>query len=390
MTKHKLKKVCQMVLISLLAVISYPTISAAAEVTLVTDSNCQLSILGEIKQGDFNKIKTISEKSNVQVICLTSNGGSWIEGVKISEYVMNHFWGTYVGRGAECYSVCSIIFLAGARKGKVINSAITDEIFKRETIRLPNRTMHVRAKVGFHAPYLALKQKQYSDQDIQTAHVAALRGFAKFLGMMRPNKSIKNSSQFIPKRFIALAMNKKPDEFLMIDTVDMAGWLNIILVGYKQPKRITKKNLFWALVKLQIWQKDQSTKEFLLKNQRMKKEGYEVVYEPPSSFKSKGDITQGFFVVWLKDSEFVPDYYIELLFPPSGETYLYVGLHEFGTYSDGPRGYPVEVISPAKDKKRLMRKGMVSRLLKTGHEYLLTPTWYIYPAKAKLASIAAD
>lgn len=374
--------------------ISLPSLSTAAEVNMVAESHCQLSVTGKIQRGDAEKIEALAKKSNVSAICLNSIGGSWVEGLRIAEYVMDHFIGTYVGEGAKCYSSCAMILLAGARKGRRVQAPITktNEIFLKDFFRLPNRTMHARARVGFHAPYLTLRQRRYRAGDIQAARVAALQAFAKFVGMMSRERKVESSSSYLPLSFILRAMKMKRNELLMVDTVGKAAQLGVDLVGYKQPKRIAKRNLFWIIVNFRILQNDEyeSTKEFLRK---MKIEGHPVKYVPPLFFKQVGSTTRAIFNVylWALASEGEdPNFFIELKKAHSDRMLMYISYHTFGSYYEvGPRGNLIEIASdPDQDKKRLMRMGMIDRIINSGNAYLLTPTWYIYPADTKLVDIA--
>lgn len=177
-------RLCFLFSTSALIAISSPSI--AARIVPVDDQNCQLSISRDIKKGDFKKFVSMAKLFDVKTVCLNSPGGSWIEGVNISEYLMDNFIGTYIVENAECFSACALIFLGGARIG--LQPKYNGNGFEKVKYRFPDRTMHVKSKVGFHAPFLSLKRRQYSVADVHTARLAALQAFAKFLGLLVEEK----------------------------------------------------------------------------------------------------------------------------------------------------------------------------------------------------------
>ncbi|MBU0498693.1 MAG: hypothetical protein KJ867_01390 [Gammaproteobacteria bacterium] len=369
-------------------------VSQAADIRPADRPECGISLSGDIEAGDYDRFVAAARGASNRRVCLSSPGGSWTEGVRIAEYVMDSFLGTYVGAGKECSSACAIVFLAGARKSRTINTdkngRFDEDFHTAEYFRIPNRTMHVTAKIGFHAPYLTLKEETYSAGDVQTSRIAALKAYARFLGMMGQEKDIPNAFNFIPKRFVARAMKMKRDELMTVDTVDTAGWLGVDLDGYRLPKKITKHELFWVPARQQVWKyRDSLAEEFFAK---MSTPGQPIKYEKPTHYSNKSNLTRAIYNVYLNDTESSPDFYVELDTTAATNPLLYTHFYAFGQYAEGANGYPVEVVTEASDKRRLMgvKPGMIERLRKAGHEHLLTPIWQAYPAKTKLVDIAKD
>lgn len=173
----------------------------------------------------------------------------------------------------------------------------------------------------------------------------------------------------------------------MIDTVDIAGWLRVDLVGYESPRRISKQDMYWAgYKKLLVWGRDKSLSEMLKSPYMWKHKDADRL----SKFEHRGAFQMAIFI---RGGELGDDLVVET-FKTNKVFYMYSGFRTFGHYIqyEDPSKIPVwklgQMVDVEKDKKRF--RGITQRLLEGGHEYLLTPTWYIYPAKAKLSSIAAD
>lgn len=369
-------------LITLIYVVPSAALGMDFQQSRTNRDECELRVEGEINAETYKKVLSSTKTSVARTICLNSSGGSWAEAVKLAKYVMDHFIGTYVDDGDKCYSACALVFLAGARKGFERPRVMTGGRAEfGKLYRLPDRTMHVRAKVGFHAPYLALDRKKYSRNDISTARVAALRAFAAILHMMGRQGEIDNHDNYLPKKFIARAMKMRQDELLMVDTIDKAGWLRVRLVGYKQPRHPSKRDLYWAAAKHFMWSWDESVEEFLAANKRI---GYPIKYEEPYSYQSTPKLTRANYQINLFRSERVYDVYVELLYDDLGEQQLYIGDHLCSELERSTQ----RLVGNEKDKRCL--HGITKILLKSGHRYLLAPSWYIYPAKTKLSVVVVD
>ena len=91
---------------------------------------------------------------------MDSEGGNYLEGIKIAAFISSNYIATRVRTGMRCFSSCAIIFMAGT-------TDVADYNFR-------NRTLEPGGLLGFHAPYLVLPKGEFSEIDIENAFAAAL------------------------------------------------------------------------------------------------------------------------------------------------------------------------------------------------------------------------
>lgn len=171
--------------------------------------SCGLEISGPIETGDAAKVATIL-KRGVHTVCLDSDGGSYSEGLKIAKEIIERGIPTIIGDGARCYSSCAIIFLAGS--------------LQHEAAREPFRHLHVRGKLGFHAPYLTLPNSSYSKADAEQLFKAALLAIADLL-------KLDGRGDNLPKGLLAEMLRKGPAELFNVDTIGQIREFKIGLFG---------------------------------------------------------------------------------------------------------------------------------------------------------------
>ena len=123
----------------------------AAEVGPGKAAVCELKLEGPIEAGDGEKLSAALSAlgssggfDSLHVrLCLNSLGGNYDEALKLMTVLLTHTnVATVVDAGAECYSACAFLFLAGNAQASE-DGELT-----------PNRTLDVRGTLGFHAPYL--------------------------------------------------------------------------------------------------------------------------------------------------------------------------------------------------------------------------------------------
>ena len=66
----------------------------------------------------------------------------------------------------ECYSSCALIFMGGSTA---------------EDGYLPLRSMHLRATLGFHAPYVLPQDANYSKEIVQAAYASGLQAVGRMM-----------------------------------------------------------------------------------------------------------------------------------------------------------------------------------------------------------------
>lgn len=111
---------------------------------------------GDVMPGDLERIaaavrqyvdcdpRTLPDTGgNCAVITLTSEGGNYVEGLKIAHFFRENAIATWVKTSSYCYSACAFAFLGGS--GQSSAQSIGAYI---------DRTIEPGATLGFHAPYV--------------------------------------------------------------------------------------------------------------------------------------------------------------------------------------------------------------------------------------------
>ena len=79
-----------------------------------TDSGLVLRLRGDVKDGDYGRLKSALQNGSVVGLQITSGGGSLEDGVDIARIVRDKGLIVYASR--ECDSVCAFIFLAAKER----------------------------------------------------------------------------------------------------------------------------------------------------------------------------------------------------------------------------------------------------------------------------------
>ncbi len=102
----------------------------------------------QIAATEFNGFD--GESSSADTICLNSPGGSVLEGVKLAKQFYKQGVGTVIPAGAECHSMCAILFMMGIAQGPEVSFV--------------NRKLHVTGTLGFHRPIVSDRKCPCADQ----------------------------------------------------------------------------------------------------------------------------------------------------------------------------------------------------------------------------------
>jgi hypothetical protein len=184
-----------------------------------------ISLKGDITDDDPEKVRRLFDRllikdsyfkdsdpsSAIAIAYLSSQGGSWNAGVELAELFRERLVSTAVRGEDECYSACAIAFLGGH--------------FRVDTMPVPSRNLSQHAKLGFHAPYLTLKEEQYARRDVNDAYAASLKAITTVL---RENGVFGLSNDQIIRIFLT-----KPDDLVMVATASDLLEYNIGLLGVR-------------------------------------------------------------------------------------------------------------------------------------------------------------
>jgi hypothetical protein len=296
--------------------------AGAATISAGGGGSCTLSLNGEIEEGDAERLK--SQNVYGAVLCLNSPGGSFNEAIDALKVVLDFDMKTHVDDGAQCYSACAMIFLAGAR---AVDGG-----------PIPSRSMHVRAKLGLHAPYGAMGKADTAAaaEAYFKAGILAVKGATQALG----HKLFPDSL-----RLEMLSRLGGEHDIFEIDTLDKVGRWNIFLTGYRSPSALTKRMVSQGCTNENNWSNDQPSAEI------------DKEFSPASDKTRNGVrrivINRGFGVEGTYDcivSAGVED----------GKLFVDVGIDEASQFFGNPGDTPVWYLLPPETKLAAMELGSTS------------------------------
>ena len=219
---------------------------------------CTLQMEGPVRTADVDGFKaaldTLPPRTQVN-LCLNSPGGSFFEALRVVEAIAKSERPirTIVDRGAECYSACALIFMSG-----------------RDAQGDRDRKLHIRGKLGFHAPYIKPSaDAAYDAETMAQAYRESLRALARFLEI--------NGSGAFPEPLFVQFLLKRPNEFLSVEQIQEAGRWQIDLFGYRKPTQLTEPMLIRACkndtewtIEMQNEVTARSTRPIQFKNRRFR------------------------------------------------------------------------------------------------------------------------
>jgi len=215
--------------------IGYCRSSYAAEIEVDLHRRpCQIRISGVIVHGDLltfkSKLPNGCEIAKAgPIICLNSPGGDFSEALDLAGCVAKGY-STYLEPNATCESACSWIFIAGINHDRGGTSL--------------GRSIHVTAKLGFHAPYIDpsfIEQQRDSNtpplsiHDAVDAYDQAVSEIGK--GILRLAKIHTSHGRLLPlidASLLAEALVRSPKELLLVDTVGKVTRWNIGVTGVRK------------------------------------------------------------------------------------------------------------------------------------------------------------
>lgn len=213
---------------------------SAAELRTDGGPRCHLKLVGDIEEGDAERLAKHLDRldAHKNFVCLNSGGGSYSEALELISLFLKRggVAATVVDRGDQCLSACALLFLAGQKH-------LGDGEF------VPFRFMGVDAKVGFHAPYIS------ASGNANSAAVSKIyrEGVVAIGRLLALTASDPNREKLFPRDLLGEALQVGPDDFFLLDTVDKLGRWNVRLISDWRPERVTNRMLHSACVNADMW-----------------------------------------------------------------------------------------------------------------------------------------
>lgn len=240
--------------------------AATVESVSIPDMGCDLLVSGQIADGDAAVLRIALEASDREIaetagyplldapmvgmrspdrrrVCFDSPGGSFLEGLRMAELLIEFRKGAAVGGGMVCESACSLAFMGGsAAVSQVEGSDDTD------------RVLHPRGLVGFHAPALVVPDGQYDEQTVSRAYgvaLAALRALSEtrntvFRGYVPGTDQATYFRYRFPESLLLEMLATPPDQMHHVQTVGEATRWDIRVGPVRFPARAASFERFAA------------------------------------------------------------------------------------------------------------------------------------------------
>jgi len=185
---------------------------------------------GDIVEGDSGRVAEALRKADVSrqqdpwrriVIALNSSGGEFHEGIDLAITFRRLGLATVVRSADACYSACAIAFLGGVDLPKDPTPVGENDPLPSQK---PSRSLEKDARLGFHAPYLAVPNGNYEAGLVQDAYRAAVLGIARLV-------ALADRLYIVPAELPRLLAPGR-DEMYMADDVDAVRVLGIAYTDY--------------------------------------------------------------------------------------------------------------------------------------------------------------
>lgn len=221
----------------------------AASITRATSPNCVLDIKGPIVAGDYEAFVKLADENFIghatdeatskDLVCLNSNGGSLVEGVRFARHCYEKGVGAVIDAGQQCLSSCAIMFMSGTAQGAEVSYA--------------NRQLHVGGRLGFHRPFIKPTGGDDTPETLAASYDRALQSALDLIAIGNRRAPWTNSPMIKADLFEQMLMHTG-DEMFMIDTVDKVGRWDIQLFGYADPTLLSEEQAFYACENSLQWQ----------------------------------------------------------------------------------------------------------------------------------------
>lgn len=190
------------------------------------EMGCALHLRGEITEGDAEALAVAldfidRQASGTQAprrLCLDSAMGDMLEATRLAEALAGRGWGAAVARGARCTGPCAVIFMAGVAR---------DDGGTR-----PDRVLHPRGLLGFHAPPLDVPDGSAGDdpQALARAYRRALSALAEVV-VLRTRRDL-----LFPDSLLHALLGTPPGGMTAVATVGQAARWGIAVAPVDLPE----------------------------------------------------------------------------------------------------------------------------------------------------------
>ncbi len=221
------EQMIRMIALWVFGALAAPVQAATIETIPQNDMGCVLRISGTLEAGDAAQLETVlsgidyrfSTTPEGERICLDSAGGSLVEGVKMGDLISRFDFGTVVEGGAVCESACAIMFMSGSFSHP-----------EAEGNSVPDRLLHPKGRLGFHAPSLVAEDRSYSLQEINKAYAVALASMGQIVRLRSEGRSTMAESLFLT------ILTTPPGGMTYVETVGQAARWRIDVAPVALPK----------------------------------------------------------------------------------------------------------------------------------------------------------
>lgn len=156
-------------------------------------------------------------------LCLNSPGGSLPEALKMAQFLFSGSLGytTKVQAGESCESACAVVFMSGNTFEE--NESLWTQL---------SRYLEPGAKLGFHAPSLALGDGgTYSGAQVSQSFNIALAAATKMYDFSTREDTY--GSRLVPPYVFARFLDTPPEDMYYLDTVGDALLSGLPVIGYQ-------------------------------------------------------------------------------------------------------------------------------------------------------------
>jgi hypothetical protein len=211
------------------------TNARSANIQETNNKLCAFSLEGDIATGDYDKLFDVIRRNRNRIdpydertgtICLKSVGGSYVEALKIAEFISTHAISTLIEYGSQCFSACAIIFIAGV-------------VSDGHGPIMPYRKLSAGGILGFHAPYLSMPDEKYSKEQVEDIGQSMRRAILALVELS--SKRTQLGGDFLKKSLIYKILDKGPQDVFFVKKISEAARWDILIYDAADNFRIDYK-----------------------------------------------------------------------------------------------------------------------------------------------------